>query len=206
MRSDNAEGREPTFIERARRAQIMAATERTVAKRGYAGASLAQIAAEAEISKSVISYHFEGKRELMHQTMDTFFTEAWEHMLQRLDAQATPTDKIATWVRAQIEFFTQHRERFTAAIVIMMGIRDSDGSPILNEYAEDEIEALSALLAEGQAAGEFREFDTRAYAMVISQLVEGALGAWMWNESVDIASQTRAVEDFIHYAISGGSS
>ena len=52
-----------SFIEEARRRQIIDTAIRTIATRGYSRTSLAEIAREAGISKGVISYHFEGKGE-----------------------------------------------------------------------------------------------------------------------------------------------
>jgi AcrR family transcriptional regulator len=55
----------PTFIEEARRKQIVEAAMETIADSGYVNASLAEIAKSADISKGVISYHFESKDELI---------------------------------------------------------------------------------------------------------------------------------------------
>jgi AcrR family transcriptional regulator len=53
-----------TFIETARRAQIMAAAIDTIAELGYGQASLARIAQRAGTSKGVICYHFVGNDDL----------------------------------------------------------------------------------------------------------------------------------------------
>ena len=59
MRTTNRpSGRKMTFIEQARRQQIIEATIAAVAEEGYAGASLAKVAERAKISKSVVIYHF----------------------------------------------------------------------------------------------------------------------------------------------------
>ena len=50
-----------SFIEKARRTQIIECAIETIAEVGYAQASLGQIAKRAQISKGVISYHFANK-------------------------------------------------------------------------------------------------------------------------------------------------
>ena len=60
---------EPTFIEAARREQIVRCAGETIAQLGYARASLAEIAKHAGISKSVISYYFATKDELIRQVV-----------------------------------------------------------------------------------------------------------------------------------------
>ncbi|WP_338106680.1 TetR/AcrR family transcriptional regulator [Psychrobacillus psychrodurans] len=57
--------KEMSFIEKARRNQIVECAIETIAEIGYAQASLGQIAKRAKISKGVISYHFANKEELL---------------------------------------------------------------------------------------------------------------------------------------------
>ena len=69
MRSEKgAGGQKPrSFIEEARRAQIISSAIEVIAELGFARASLAQIARHAGISKGVISYHFAGGEVLIAQ-------------------------------------------------------------------------------------------------------------------------------------------
>jgi hypothetical protein len=53
-----------TFIEEARRRQILDAALQLFAQRGYNETSLSDIAAAVDVSKGVISYHFQGKGDL----------------------------------------------------------------------------------------------------------------------------------------------
>jgi AcrR family transcriptional regulator len=59
------EGVGRTFIEGARRAQVVAAAIDAFADLGYAAASLARIAEYAGTSKGVVTYHFEGREDLV---------------------------------------------------------------------------------------------------------------------------------------------
>ena len=58
-----------SFIEEARRAQIVGFAIDTIAELGYGQASLARIAGRAGISKGVIGYHFAGKDDLMREVV-----------------------------------------------------------------------------------------------------------------------------------------
>ncbi|HLS13367.1 MAG TPA: helix-turn-helix domain-containing protein, partial [Beutenbergiaceae bacterium] len=98
MQSESSPGgRRRSFIEGARRAQIVAAAAHTVAAVGYAGASLSRIATQAGISKSVISYHFAGKEDLLAQVVNDFFTATDEYMSGRLARAETAAGAIRTW-------------------------------------------------------------------------------------------------------------
>lgn len=195
-------GRQRSFIEEARRAQIVAAAAHTVATAGYAGASLSRIAKRAGISKSVISYHFAGKEDLLSQVVNDFFAATEEYMSGRLARAETAASTIRTWVEAQIDYFAEHRTTFLAVSDIAMNYRSTDGArPFLDDAAAEEAETVSQILRRGQDAGEFRDFDTTDVAVIISRSTEGVLGAWMTDERVDLMSQKQTLLDFIDHAI-----
>lgn len=203
MRPENRPGgrERPTFIEQARRAQILAAASRTVADVGYAHASLARIAAEAGVSKSVISYHFAGKDELLVRLVTEFFEATWDHMAGQLSAQPTAMGKIRAWIRGQLDYFGQHRTRFLAMAEIVAHHRAPDGSrPFAGDEAE-ELDALTEILEEGQRGGEFRDFDARSVAAIVIQCTEGVLGRWALDDGVDLEKQAADLVDFIDHAI-----
>ena len=137
-------GRSGSFIEAARRAQIVDAATLVVAEVGYANTSLARIAERAGVSKSVISYHFDGKQDLLAQVAGAFFEHAWEHMAPRIEAATTATERIAAWITAECEYFAAHRSQFLAMTEVVMNHRTSDGSrPFAVDEAE-EVEAISS--------------------------------------------------------------
>src|SRR4051794_31947825 len=75
-----------SFVEQARRAQIVQATIDVLAEKGYGGASFARIAQRASISPGLINYHFRTKDALMRDVLATID--------QRLDAaMAGPADE-----------------------------------------------------------------------------------------------------------------
>ena len=72
---------EPTFIEAARRTQIVMCAIETLAEVGFQRASLAEIAKHAGISKSVISYYFASKDDLIAQVVTAVYETARAVML-----------------------------------------------------------------------------------------------------------------------------
>lgn len=202
MKTDiRPDGRKRSFIEQARRAQIIAAAAETVAEVGYAGASLSRIARQAGINKSVISYHFASKDEIFEQMVSEAYARTEEHLRARLAEEDSAAGKIRTWVAAQIEFFSQDRTRFLAVSEIAVNHRTADGSRPFLDHEDGEVAAIGAILAQGQAADEFRDFDPTGAATIISRAVEGVLGAWMVDEETDLAAQTQMLLDFIDHAI-----
>ncbi|MDP2712188.1 MAG: TetR/AcrR family transcriptional regulator [Solirubrobacteraceae bacterium] len=204
MRPENRpDGRtRPSFIEQARRAQIVEAAAETVAEVGYARASLARIADRAGVSKSVISYHFAGgKDELLMQMVSTFFEDTWAHMSERIDAQTTAAGRIRAWVGSQMTYFSAHRTRFLAMVAIVDGHRLPDGSRPFADGMQQELDAVTEILREGQRDGEFRAFDASGFATIIIRATEGVLGRWAEDEETDLDAQTTVLLDFIDHAI-----
>src|SRR3989304_9337396 len=88
-------GRKPmSFIEAARRGQIVACAIETIATLGYARASLAEVAKRAGISKSVISYHFAGKDELIREVISEVYSAAITFMVPRITAAPDGREKL----------------------------------------------------------------------------------------------------------------
>lgn len=194
-------GRPRSFIEQARRAQIVQAAIDTVADVGYSRASLSRIARRAGISKSVISYHFAGKEDLLTQVVTDFFTATEDYMRAQLATASTAAAQIRTWISAQITYFAEHRTAFLAFNEILVNYRNAAGErPFLAEVSE-ELEVIAQILTRGQRAGEFRDFDADEVAVIISRATEGVLGSWMADERIDLQAQARTLVDFIDHAI-----
>lgn len=58
-----------SFIQEARKQQIIEATITTLDDIGYVKASLAQLAKRASISTALISYHFVNRQDLINQSL-----------------------------------------------------------------------------------------------------------------------------------------
>src|SRR5215831_6485199 len=97
MRSDSSpSGR--TFLEEARRAQIVACAIDVLATEGYSRTTMERIAKRAQVSKSVIVYHFGTKEKVFEQVVSEVFQTATEDVRPRLDAASTPRTKLHAYI------------------------------------------------------------------------------------------------------------
>lgn len=164
-----------TVTNSARRAQIVAATIETIAEIGYHQASFARIAEKAGLSSTrLISYHFDGKDELMGQVIATIYGDLSKFMGIRVSAQTAATGALDTYIRSLVEYMRDHRDEMRAATEIFLNFRPEGGS-----RAQDVATDLSALshierlLAWGQESGEFGRFSTRVMAMAVQRALDG---------------------------------
>lgn len=188
MRTETRPAR-TSFIEEHRRAQVVAAAIQTVVEQGYRHASLARIAGTAGISKSVISYHFSGKDELLETVVEQVTANIDGYLRPRIDAQPTAAGKLRTAITAQLEYLAEHRAEFVALDEIVANHRWADRKPV---FAGDAvIGELTAILRAGQESGEFRDFDTRVLAVTVARAVDGAMSQWAGGAVTDLAAFAR---------------
>ena len=173
--SDGQGGR--SFIETARRAQLVECAIDVIAELGYTNASLAEIAKRAGVSKGVISYHFADKRELIEQVVKTVVEKAGAVMLPRIFAEQRAAGMLRAYIESNLEFIDSHRNDTMAVMSIAGGARGDDGKPMidLNLTFEPAVRELENLLRSGQQRGEFREFSTRVMAVTIRNAIDALL-------------------------------
>jgi len=176
MRQDSGpDGRKGlTFIEAARRAQIVAAAIDTIAELGYGQASLARIAERAGTSKGVISYHFASKDVLIREVASEVLAKGEAYMVPRILAERSGRGVLRAYIESNLAFMRDHRNHLVAVLDIFFNARDDDGRPLLEEKSLDYVvTSLEQLLAHFQAIGEFRaDFDPHAMAMAVRGAID----------------------------------
>jgi AcrR family transcriptional regulator len=169
-----------TFIEEARREQIVAAAIETLTEIGYVKASLAQIAKRAGISTSLIPYHFKDKDDLMNQTL-TDISATWaQHVEEELAKGTTVAEKLRIYIESNLDYMGARPNHFAALTEITFNARTADGVPLYqveNIGIDASLNQLEALLTEGQQNGEFRQFDVRSMSIAIRGVIDEFLGS-----------------------------
>jgi len=188
VRSKNGAAGRVSFIQAARRQQIIAAAIATVTAVGYGQASLARIADQAQISKSIISYHFANKDELLEQVVVQVVGEWSTFMRPFLDAETTATGRLAAYIRSRLAYMRDNHTRLIAVAEIIVNHRGPDGKPVFAERDADPVADLVAILREGRKSGEFRAFDPAVLAMTITQGIDGALSYWAEHPDTDLTA------------------
>lgn len=167
---------------------MIAAAIETVTAVGYGQASLARIAEHAEISKSVISYHFANKSDLLEQVVVQVLDDWAAFMQPFLDAESTATGRLAAYIRSRLAYMRDNQTKLVAVAEIIVNHRDADGKPVFAERDAAPVAELVDLLRSGQQAGDFRGFDPVVLAMTITQGIDGALTYWAEHPGTDLTA------------------
>lgn len=94
------------------RASVISAALKCFAARGYFGASMRDIAAEADIGLAGIYHHFGGKQELLQAVMTVTIEDVFASTQASVAAipDDRPAEQLAALVRAWVEFHTVRQE------------------------------------------------------------------------------------------------
>jgi AcrR family transcriptional regulator len=173
----------PSFIEVARRAQIVECAIETIAVLGYAQASLNQIAERAGISKSVISYHFEGKDELIDQVIEDVSAAGAALMWPRVQAERTSAGMLRAYIQSNVDFMRAHPLRVAAVTEILLHNR--------SQVDDGQATPLEERLRQGQRDGEFRAFSPRVMAWAIRAAIDEVSRRYVTNPDLDLEDCAR---------------
>lgn len=179
-----------SFIEKARRAQIVECTIETIAEVGYAQASLGQIAKRANISKGVISYHFANKEELLEQIPIEYYMAWQSYITPRIEAQKSPKEMLRVYIESNLTFVDENRKHVFAVIETVSNQRTADGKlRFAAEHDEAIILPIENILTLGMKEGIFREFtrpSARVMALTIRNAIDGFTLELMRKPHIDV--------------------
>jgi AcrR family transcriptional regulator len=195
IKNSSINQKEMSFIERARRAQIVEYAIETIAEVGYAQSSLAQIAKRAKISKGVISYHFSNKEELLEQVVTEYYIACESFIRPQIEAQTSPKDMLQTYIEANLKFIDKNRKHVFAVIEIVSNERTDDGKL---RFAEDHdgtiFLPIENILNFGEQEGSFREFSSlsaRVMALTIRHAIDGLSLELLRTPDLNVKDYTR---------------
>lgn len=165
-----------TFTELARRAQIAQCAAEAIAEVGYADASMAEIARRAGVAKSVVSYHFSDKEELLGEVLRTALATYARFMEPRMAAATSASGKLRAYLTGTVSYIAEHRSLHVAVIEIAFNATSADGRPLVATMPLQAPEpSVEDILRQGQRDGEFRDFDVAVVAGVVRSAVTHAM-------------------------------
>jgi TetR/AcrR family transcriptional regulator len=144
------------------RAAILEAALREFAEEGIAGARMEQIASAAGVNKALLHYYFQDKERLYGAALDHVFASLSRCMLEVLDRDLPPPEKIMAYAAAHFDFIAASPiyPRMVQREMMRAGRR---GSPHMRRLAERYLRPIflrsMALMQEGMARGQFRPID-----------------------------------------------
>lgn len=192
-----------TFIETARRAQIVAGAIDTIAEFGYARASLGRIASRIGISRGLISYHFAGKEELIEEIVREVIDQGKAYMQPRILEQETGRGMLRAYIESNLAFMREHPNHLIAIVEIARNGTTIDGKRRF--YGDGDIDQavreLTQLLERLQAEGELRaDFDPHVIAIAVRAAIDAIPPRLALDRQLDIDTYAREIANLFDQA------
>jgi len=162
-----------SFIEAARRAQIIECAIDAIAELGFAQASLAQIAKRAGISTGVISYYFAGKDDLIAAVAAHVYAVGEAHIDPLVQRDSSLRDALLSFIEASVDFIAV-KPRYPMAIMNIIRAGRAEGGKPRFDPAVGEARRLgfNNILLRGQELGDFRQFNVDVMTTTIIESLD----------------------------------
>lgn len=193
-----------TFVEQARRAQIVAAAVDVLAEEGFKAATIARIAERAGVSKGLVLYHFADKADLMRQTLFNTFEQITSDVAEAVTPNAALPELLRDVVRTTIINWAPQTKprRAIEQIIINAGIASTPGDATISFTERESLDAAhEKLFRAGQDAGLFRAFDTRAMAVAYQGAIDATLKYLDHHPEVDVEAHADQLADLLLAAV-----
>ncbi|HSX02497.1 MAG TPA: TetR/AcrR family transcriptional regulator [Candidatus Saccharimonadia bacterium] len=196
INSDNQDSNR-SFIEQARRTQIIDATVAVLAEYGYVNTSFARIGKQAGISASLISYHFKDKDELTTAVLKTISRDRAEHVQAEVAKATTATDRLRTALEADLAHMGTRPQRFQATVEVIFGLRGNKGAlAYLGDHNDPSFTLVHDILVAGQKSGEFGQFDATNLAIILDAARDTFLAQLPLRPSFNLEQFTKTLVAF----------
>jgi len=201
-RSSAGKQKERTFIETARRAQIVDAAIDVLAEHGYPNTSFAKIAERAGLSSTgMISYHFDGKDDLIREVIAEIVRVNTEFVVAKLDPEQGYTARLRTYFAANLALLDEYPTHQQALAGVIANARLDELQTFgLIDHHLDVTRSQEKWIREAQRAGAFRDFNPVIMVMAIQGAREAAITRARVDPDFDTAACARELADLFDRA------
>lgn len=183
------------------RREILEAAERVFVRKGHYGATVEEIAQEAEFAVGTIYNFFDSKDNLYSEVTVSIAENFFGTFEERVASNPDPVAAIQALVALRLRHFGQHRGFFRVFFDAMPGSRMDPARAlpdVCRPLYERYLESISALLARGIESGVFERRDPLHLTLCLDGIVNAFIGYWSRQDEVQpgpeqIAEVTRLV-------------
>lgn len=185
----------------SKKEKLFAAALKLIGERGYAGASVEEIAARAGVAKGVVYYYFDSKAHLAEQIIDTGLGILASRLEEVIDPATnpgqTPTDAIHALARQQLRLVDRERD-FAKFLLSEMWHDDVQWRETLDRRIGEIVALYLRVIRAGQASGEFRtDINTDFVARTLpATLLAGALNWTIVHPEMDLDTLANEFTDY----------
>ncbi|MCE4941990.1 MULTISPECIES: TetR/AcrR family transcriptional regulator [Streptomyces] len=191
-----------SFTETGRRAQIVAAAIDVIAEVGYHRASFAKIAERAGLSSTgMISYHFDGRDDLMREVVAEVMRVAEGYVRPRIEAHESYAGRLRASIEGNLDLFAEYPNHLSAITEILSNLRGGDpGMVAFLETTEANLAVQVEQIRKAQRAGEFCDFDPWVMMRAIRAAIDDVVRRASHEPALDVRAAGRELADLFDRA------
>ncbi|WP_129292809.1 TetR/AcrR family transcriptional regulator [Streptomyces lydicus] len=192
----------PSFTETGRRAQIVAAAIDVIADVGYHRASFAKIAERAGLSSTgMISYHFDGRDDLMREVVAEVMRLAEGYIRPRIEAHESYAARLRASIEGNLDLFAEYPNHLAAIVEILANLRGGDpGMVSFLDSTEANLAVQVEQIRKAQRAGEFGDFDPWVMMRAIRAAIDDVVRRATHDPALDVRAAGRELADLFDRA------
>jgi TetR/AcrR family transcriptional regulator len=178
----------------ARRQDILRAAERVLNQRGYYGATIEEIAHEAEFAVGTLYNFFTNKEELFQEVLDSIAEELTTPLREQVYAQDDPVEALKALIRLRLEHFDRHSGFFRAAIERTPAAKVEPRlamTPKCEELYDQYLLEVQGIFQKGIKRGLFVDLDPFYMALCFQGVLQAFIAYWL-RKAPHEPVQTRA--------------
>ncbi|MGW1892560.1 TetR/AcrR family transcriptional regulator [Streptomyces sp. NPDC002004] len=192
----------PSFTETGRRAQIAAAAIDVIAEVGYHRASFAKIAERAGLSSTgMISYHFDGRDDLMREVVSEVMRLADGYIRPRIEAHESYAARLRASIEGNLDLLAEYPNHLAAIVEILANLRSGEpGMVAFLETTEASLAVQVEQIRKGQRAGEFCDFDPWVMMRAVRAAIDDVVRRATHEPELDVRAAGRELADLFDRA------
>lgn len=187
-------------IKEVRRVQLIEATIASIAKRGFAETTLADVADGAKLSRGIVNFYFRSKEELLVETL-RHMAQDYEAFWMTAVAKAgpAPADKLNAMIEADFHPTAASRKHVTVWYAFWGEARwRPEYLRLCAELSDRYFEQTRALCQSIVDAGGYRDVDAAGVARGLNAMIDGLwLDILINPKSVDRSEAKRTCRVFL---------
>ena len=152
-----------------RSSEILSAARRVFARKGFAGASVDDVAEAAGLAKGTVYSYFSSKRDLYLAALHQGISELIEETKRNVDAARTTSEKIRAFIAARIRYAETDRDFVTIYHAEFGPVHPASLKKEFKQLYQEQMLVLQAVIEEGVARGELRPISADAASFLVCE-------------------------------------
>jgi len=176
--------------------EILEASKEVFSLKGFAAATVDEIAQLAGVGKGTVYRHFGNKSELFAALLRHGMDQVYSALHHTILPHAEPVRNIRSIIHTYLSFFSEHKKIYS--VIITEGFNTILTNPHVNMTFQEQlglqVKLIETVIKQGRDDGSLAEIDTAETASLLLGLIHSVLrGTIIRNQEIDIEKSTKNI-------------